>query len=158
MEDEMTNWNEIETAYLTERLSYRELAQRYGVDISAVKRRGKKGNWVEKRQWHQQQLQGELLDADKAQRCDRLLKLQSVADKLLERVEELGSAEEISAANLKTLSETLKNIRDAQMLKGKLDVVEQQSRIDKLRRELGKTEQEGQTIRVVLEGAEGFCD
>ena len=154
----MTNWNEIETAYLTQQLSYRELAQRYGVDISSVKRRGKKGNWVEKRQQHQQQLRGELLVADKALRCDRLLKLSNVADKLLDRVEELGSAEEISAANLKTLSETLKNIRDAQMLKGKLDVVEQQSRIDKLRRELGKGEQDGQTIRVVLEGTEGFCD
>ena len=157
MSGKMADWNEIEAAYVAGGGSYRQVAARYGVGFSAVKRRGKRGSWVQKREEYGGQLRQALLDADKAARCDRFVKLNRVADRLLERVEELTDAAEVSPASLKTLSETLKNIRDAQMLKGRLDAAEQEMRIEKLRKEMGRAENQGQVIRVVLDGAEAFA-
>ena len=154
----MADWNEMEAQYLAGGVSYRMLAEKYGVDVSTVKRRGKKGNWVGKREEYGEGVRAELLEQDRAARVDRFARLNTVADGLLLRVEELGSGADITPAALKTLTEALKNIRDAQMLRGRLDAAEQEMRIEKLRKEMSKGEHEGQLIKVVLEGTEAFCN
>ena len=150
----MVDWKKVETEYLTENVSYRDLAQRHGVSLSVVKGRGSREGWVEKRRVHTQAAQDTVLSADTARRVDRLEKLMAVADKLLGRVEQLTQEDTVNPAALKTLSEALKNIRDAQMIKSAADLQEQAVRIEKLRREVGKAEA-GNCITVTLEGETG---
>lgn len=44
------DWQKIETDYMVNDLSYRQIAEKYGVSESSVARRGKKNEWPEKRQ------------------------------------------------------------------------------------------------------------
>ena len=155
MGTENRDWNKIELAYLTGQGSYRTLARRYGVSSRAVERRGKKGGWVQKRMEHETEIKKQVLEADTEQVATRTVRLLEVADKLLQRVEELSGEAEITPASIKTLSEALKNLRDAQMIKSSRDLQEQQARIDKLQKECSREEIERGGVSILLEGAVG---
>ena len=124
---------------MTGGIGYCDLAKKYGVSASAVKRRGKKGNWVEKKEAHAHQVRQAVLAMDAQVQVDRFARLVSVADVLLTRVEELGSGGDVSPASLKTLTEALKNIRDAQTAK-----------------DTAKESPEGRSITVVLDDVGEF--
>ena len=150
----MADWKKIETEYITEGVSYRTLAQRHGVSIRWVEQMGAREGWVEKRRAHGEKAQAQVLENDTAGRVQRLEKLMAVADKLLGKVEQLMEEESVNPAAVKTLSEALKNIRDAQMIKSAADLQEQAARIEKLRKEAGKAER-SQCVTVTLEGETG---
>ena len=113
----MEDWNEMEQEYVAGAANYRLLAKKHGLPYKTIAQRGKEGHWVEKRKEYMAQ-QEQMADVQQVRRAGRLLE---VADRLLDRVEELGSEEGVTAASLKTLSETLKNIRDAQIIKNARD-------------------------------------
>ena len=143
------DWNEMEQEYVTGAVSYRELSKKHGIACSTIAQRGKEGHWVEKRQEYMaQRLEWKAEMQQQARRTGRLLE---VADRLLDRVEELGAEDGVTASSLKTLSETLKNIRDAQMIKSSKDLQEQQARIEKLRKDLDRGEQESGAVTVRME-------
>ena len=129
-------WSEIEAAYVTSEKSYRKLAEQYGVPLRTVEDRGKKGNWVQKRRNHGETIMEDILKADREQALQRTERLMQAGDGLLDKVRELTAVTDSPAA-LKTLTEALKNIRDAQMLK--------------------EGRQEGDRLTVVLEGVEGYA-
>ncbi len=151
----MADWKKIEAEYLTGHFSYRDLAEKYGVSVDTVASRGKRGGWVGKRMGHEEGVRAEVLKADSEQAVRRTERLMEVADKLLFRVEELSGDAGISPASIKTLSEALKNIRDAQMIKSGKDLLEQQARIDKLQKECSRAETERGSVTVRLEGNVG---
>lgn len=150
----MIDWKRIETEYLTENVTYRHLAEKYGVSAGAVGSRAAREGWTKKRRAHSESAQQTLLAADTARRAERLERLMEVADKLLGKVEQLTQEEGVNPAAAKTLSETLKNIRDTQMIKSAADLQEQEARIEKLRRDTDKVEG-GTAVTVTLEGETG---
>ena len=81
----------------------------------------------------------------------RTAHLMEVADKLLLRVEELTMDAQATPASLKTLSETLKNIRDAQMIKSRKDLQEQEVRIEKMKKDLSRDGEARGSVTVTLE-------
>ena len=134
--DDRVSWAEIEAAYVTGGMSYREIGEKFGISRSAVGSRGKRGGWVKKRQKFEEEVMEQTLEENKEAAVQRLSRLLEVGDGLLDKVQELTALTD-SPAGLKTLTEALKNIRDAQMLK--------------------ENKQEGDKLTVVLEGAEGYA-
>lgn len=151
----MADWKQIEAEYLTGRVSYRKLAEKYSLPVHTVADKGRRGRWVQKRLSHEDHVREQVLKADEAQILARTARLMEVADKLLLRVEELGGDAGISPGAVKTLTEALKNIRDAQMIRSAGDLQEQLARIEKLRKEANRTENEGTAITVTLAGTVG---
>ena len=43
------DWSEIEMEYIAGAMSYRDLAERYGISVTAVSKHAVKGRWQEKR-------------------------------------------------------------------------------------------------------------
>ena len=82
----------------------------------------------------------------------------SVADKLLGKVEEMAGEETITPANLKTLTDVMKNIKEVQMIKSRRELQELDLRIEKQRKELGRAEGDGNTVTVILQGTEEFAE
>ena len=134
--DDRVSWAEIEAAYVTGGMSYREIGEKFGISRSAVGSRGKRGDWVKKRQKFEEDVMERTLEENKEAAVQRLSRLLEVGDQLLCKVEQMTEVTD-SPAGLKTLTEALKNIRDAQMLK--------------------ENKQEGDKLTVVLEGAEGYA-
>ena len=146
------DWAKIEAEYITTDTSYRKLADKYNVDQATIARKAKKEDWVSKRQQHISTTQAKVLAADAQQKVDRASRLKNVADKLLDRVEDIVEYDQhLTAAAIKNLSDALRNIKEAQMIRTAEDIEEQQSRIAKLKKEV-QDDDKSKTITVTLEG------
>ena len=150
----MADWQKIKTEYITTDTSYRKLADKYGIDQATVSRKAKKEDWVSKRQHHLSETQAKIINADIEKKVDRASRLMTVADKLLEKVEQWVAMDEpITANSIKYLSDAIKNIKEVQMIRTAEDVEEQRARIAKLQKEAEKEERNDNTI--VIQFAEG---
>lgn len=148
----MADWKKIETEYITTATSYRKLADKYGIDQATISRKAKKEDWVSKRQHHLSETQAKVLAADTEGKVDRALRLVTVADKLLEKVEQwVEMGEPISATSIKNLSDAIKNIKEVQMIRTDEDIEEQKARIAKLHKEAEKEDQENKEIKVTMD-------
>ena len=146
------DWAKIEAEYITTDTSYRKLADKYNVDQATIARKAKKEDWVSKRQQHISTTQAKVLAADAQQKVDGASRLKNVADKLLDRVEDIVEYDQhLTATAIKNLSDALKNIKEAQMIRTAEDIEEQQARIAKLKKEV-QDEDKSKAITVVLEG------
>lgn len=91
------DWEDIELEYLNSRVSLRELAERRRISYSAVQRRAKKGQWVDKREKLRQERSS--------------VRLGNVTDKLLMKMAETIEGEKaLEAKDLKALSSALKEL------------------------------------------------
>ena len=146
------DWAKIEAEYITTDTSYRKLADKYNVDQATIARKAKKEDWVSKRQQHISTTQAKVLAADAQQKVDRASRLKSVAVKLLDRVEDIVEYDQhLTASAIKNLSDALKNIKEAQMIRTAEDIEEQQARIAKLKKEV-QDEDKSKAITVDMEG------
>ena len=148
----MADWQKIKTEYITTDTSYRKLADKYGIDQATISRRAKKEDWVSLRQHHISETQAKILDADTEGKVDRATRLKTVADKLLDKVEQWVEMDEpISANSIKNLSDAIKNIKEVQMIRSEEEIEEQKARIAKLRKE-AENEDDDNEIQVVFTG------
>ena len=153
----MADWQKIKTEYITTDTSYRELSQKYGVHYTNIAKRAKKEDWQQLRQQQTNTTQTKMIQAVERRKVDRAARLMTVADKLLNKVEQVVDQEgPISAGAIKNLSDALKNIRDAQMLKSDADLREQEARIAKLQKE-AQADDDGKdkTVIVTIAGGDG---
>lgn len=146
------DWAKIEAEYITTDTSYRRLAEKYGVDQATIARKAKKEDWVSKRQQHISTTQAKIIAADAQQKVERASRLKNVADKLLDRVEDIVEYDQhLTAAAIKNLSDALKNIKEAQMIRSEEDIREQEARIAKLQKD-AQDEDKSKSITIMLEG------
>lgn len=155
----MADWQKIKTEYITGNASYRELAQKYGVNKDTIGRKAKDEGWVELRRQHTDKTQTKILEADTRQKVSRAERLLSVTDKLLMKVEAIVDArepEEMDTQSLRHISATLKDIKDIQMIRSDADMREQEARIEKLRRDAQKdsADDKDRTVIVTIAGGE----
>lgn len=153
----MADWKAIKTEYITTETSYRKLAEKYGVDQATIARRAKKEDWVSSRQQHDSKTQAKMQAAVGKKQVDRAARLMSVADKLLDKIEQ--SVERyivdevfVDKQSLRQITGALKDIKEIQGIKSEADIREQEARIAKLRREAEREECANEPIRVVMEG------
>lgn len=139
----MADWQEIKTEYITTNTSYRKLAQKYGVDSAVIGRRAKNEEWVKLRQQHIDKTQTKTLNAISNNQANRAARLQTVADKLLNKVESLleqSDPLEMDTQSMKHISGVLKDIKEIQMIRSEADMREQEARIANLQRQAEKDE------------------
>jgi hypothetical protein len=124
------------------------------LDQATISRKAKKEDWVSKRQHHISEAQAKIINADIEKKVDRAARLKTVADKLLDKVEQwVEMGEPISATSIKNLSDAIRNIKEVQMIRTEEDIEEQKARIAKLQKEAEKEERNDNTI--VIQFAEG---
>ena len=148
----MADWQKIRAEYITTDISYRKLAEKYGLDQATIARKAKKEDWVSKRQHHADKTQAKILTADTQRKVDRVGRLMTVADKLLKKVEQAVDQEGPMSANaIKNLSDALKNIRETQMIRSEADMREQEARIRNLEKQ-AQVEETDNEIKVTIAG------
>ena len=153
----MADWNRIKTEYITTDTSYRELSQKYGVHYTTIAKRAQKEDWQQLRQQQTNTTQTKMIQAVERRKVDRAAKLIGVSDLLLDKVR--GMLEEdsgtITSQAMRNLSGVLRDIKDIQMIRSDADMREQEARIDKLRREAARDEEDGNRTVVVNIGGDG---
>ena len=82
------DWNVIKTEYITdESSSYRKLAKKYGVSLTAITNRAKKENWVELRIQFKDKVTTKNIEKFSEKQSERLSRIQGITDKLLSKLE-----------------------------------------------------------------------
>lgn len=149
------NWNAIRTDYITSNISYRGLEAKYGICYRQIAKKGKAEGWESQRSQHNHKVVTKILDDDAKQKVSSIERLESVADKVLSKVEAYIDAcdlTEIDTQSLKHISGVLKDIKDVK--RGRKDLEEQDARIAKLRKEAEK-EDDTNTEVIITFGAGG---
>ena len=147
----MADWKKIEAEYITTETSYRKLAQKYGLNQATIAQKAKAEDWVGKRKQQASTAQALILEKDITKKVDRATRLKTVADKLLDKVEALVADDDyLTASAIKNLSDALKNIKEAQMIRTQEDIEEQKARIAKLQKEVQKEDNQNEPIRVII--------
>lgn len=147
------DWLAIKTEYITTDTSYRKLAEKYGVSRVQVGNVGRDEGWVELRRQHLADTLSKTVDAIAAREADRAARILTVADKLLDKIEAIVDAVEgadIPSKSIRALTAAVKDLKEIQGIRSKLDDEEQQARIDKLRREAEKDEDTGDGVIEVV--------
>jgi regulator of sigma D len=148
------NWNAIRTDYITSTLSYRDLEAKYGVCYRQIAKKGKAEGWGSQRSQHNAKVVTKILDDDIEQKISSIERLETVADKVLTKVEAYIDACDptaIDTQSMKHITGVLKDIKD--VMRNRKDLKEQDARIKKLQKE---AEQEDTNTEVVITfGSEG---
>lgn len=150
----MADWQAIKTEYITTDTSYRKLAQKYGVTYNNIGIRSRKEGWPELRNQHNARTMTKAMNAIASQQASRAARLQTVADKLLAKVERLIEDDEellADTSSMRDISRILKDLKDIQMIKSDADMREQEARIEKLRKD-AQSENENNEIKVIIAG------
>ena len=148
----MADWQKIKTEYITTDTSYRKLAQKHGVHYNAIANRAKQEDWISQRNQFCDRTVTKTVTAISNKQVDRAVRLKTVADKLLDKVEQYMDTDiPITAAALKNLSDAIRNIKEAQMIRTEEDIEEQKARIAKLHMEANPNQ--GDNVpKLVVEG------
>lgn len=150
------DWKAIKTEYITdESSSYRKLAKKYGVSYTAIGNKARQEGWAEDRERYLNESVSKTLKAISDGQAKRASRLQTVADKLLDKIEKAVDDLQMSSLftdkqALKQITGALKDIKDIQMIKSEADLREQEVRIRNLERQ-AEAEDRDTEIKVVIE-------
>lgn len=134
------DWKKIKAEYIAGGTSYRKLAEKYGESLSNIKRVAKNERWVELKNQCQTKAATKIVEIESTKQAERMKRLLSVSDNLLEVVEDAvkqfrAGELMLDKGALKSLSGTIKDIKDIQSIKSSLDIEEQKARIAVLKRQ-----------------------
>jgi hypothetical protein len=149
----MADWQAIKTEYITTDTSYRKLADKYGVHYKVISDRGKNEGWVELRSQHQAKTLTKTLDKISKQEANRAARIFSVADKLLDKIEFLvdNGEDMLTDKAIRSLTAAVRDLKEIQGVKSKLDQQEQEARIANLRKQAEADEQK-EMPTLIIEG------
>ena len=149
----MADWQAIKTEYITTDTSYRKLADTYGVSRVQIGNVGRQEGWVELRRQHLDNTVTKTVDAISQQEVDRAVRILTVADKLLDKIEAMVDTvepEDMSPKSIRALTAAVKDLREIQGIKSELDSEEQRARIANLRKQAEKDDAGGADVIEVV--------
>ena len=150
--DEM--WEKIKYEYITTDISMRGIQKKYGIPFNRVKTKVDNENWNADREECKAKITQKSVDliADfKANECTRAFRIANkVMDKLEEIVENIDAKEVDVEKRLKSITSSIKDLKEIGVFRSALDQAEQEARIKKLRKD-AEEEQKDKTITVVFE-------
>jgi uncharacterized protein YjcR len=147
----MADWQAIKTEYITTQTSYRKLAQKYGVSRVQIGNVGRDEKWVELRRQHLDNTVAKTVAAFEDAQVNRAKKMQSVADKLLLKIEALVDRPGMMPKDIRSLVAAVKDLKEIQGVKSELDEKEQRARIANLEKQAEK-EDGSNAPTLVVEG------
>ena len=153
----MADWQAIKTEYITTDTSYRKLAEKYGVSYVQIGNVGKEEKWVELRRQHLDNTFTKTVAAVEREQVERAKKMQSVADKLLNKIDAIVDTMAPSTLNTKAiraLTAAVKDLKEIQSVKSALDEQEQRARIANLQKAAQKEDTQADSIEVVFMAGE----
>ena len=110
------NWDDIRNEYITTNISYRKLADKYGVSFRTLQRKATKEDWVSKRSQKGVKSAEKTIEKTSDMAAERAANLMTATDMVLHAI--LEDIEKIKAAevpyNWKNITGALKDIKDIQ--------------------------------------------
>lgn len=156
------DWNKIKAEYIAGGTSYRKLCQKYDANLSVLKRIAREENWVGLREQCKAKTATKIVEIESDKQAERMRRLLKVSDDLLCVVEEAVHSFKVGElvldrTALKSLSGTIKDIKDIQNIKTELDIEEQKARIANLKRQSERDEDSKDVTVEISKEAVDYC-
>ena len=153
------DWKKLKAEYIAGGTSYRKLAEKYKANLSVLKRIAKDENWVGLREQCKAKAATKIVEIESDKQAERMRRLLSVSDMLLDAVEESVRAFQtkdliLDRSALKSLSGTIKDIKDIQNIKSQLDIEEQKARIAILKKQAEADDDRDAVVKITIEGGD----
>ena len=146
------DWKKIKAEYIAGGTSYRKLAQKYDVKLSALRNVAEKEKWVELKAQAQHKSNTKIVESVSEMEAKKAVDIIDVADKLLEKI---GTLAEMvgDADSIKKLTSAIKDLKDIKGIKSEADIREQEARIAKLQKEAQEEDNSTTEFKVTFGGA-----
>lgn len=149
------DWKKLKAEYIAGGISYRKLAEKHSIPFSTIKRVALKEKWADLREQCKQKSATKIVEIESDKQANRMKRLLTVSDELLNVVENVVKSFQLGElmldkTALKSLSGTIKDIKDIQNIKTQLDIEEQKARIAILRKQAEADTDKNDTVRVVI--------
>ncbi len=145
------DWNKLKAEYIAGGTSYRKLAEKYGVKFSNLKNVAIKEGWTDLKERAKNKADTKMVDTIANDMSKNAVKINVVADKLLNKMCNLLEALEVAdSQTIKQCTSALKDIKDIKGVKSDIDLKEQIARIDKLRKDIESEQTDDKPYGVVL--------
>lgn len=147
-------WKKIKAEYIAGGTSYRKLAEKYEVKLSALRSVAEREKWVELKAQAQHKTDTKIIDTVSDKEADKATKIIYATDKLLDKISEVIDKVQ-NTKDIKNISSALKDIKEIKGIKSSADMREQEARIAKLQKEAEKVDDSDVTeIEVVFNAGE----
>ena len=133
----MPDWKKIKAEYIRG-VSYRRLADKYGVSFSTIQKVGAREKWTDLRKLSSRKADERIALSVASQEAKRVSGIETVADMLLQKISE-GVADGtlvVDSQSIRQITASLKDLREIKGYKTELDMQEQMARIEKLRKDV----------------------
>lgn len=149
------NWSALKSEYISTDISYKKLCAKHDVPFHKLRKVAEREKWADLKAQARHKESMKIVEKVAKQGADHTLKLYSVADKLLLKIENtLDEMDVLDSQSIKHFTSALKDIKDIKGVKSDIDLKEQEARIEKLRKD-AMTEEEDSEIVVTMEGGIG---
>ena len=146
------DWHKIKAEYIAGGTSYRKLAEKYGISRSKLQAVATKENWVDLKSQTQAKTESKLVDSISDKESKKATNIIDVADKLVEKIYEMLSADVTNAQSIKSLTSALRDLKEIKGYKSDADMREQEARIAKLIKEAQDDSDEDIEVKVTMIG------
>lgn len=136
------DWRKLKKEYIAGGISYRKLAEKYGVSRTTLERKARDEGWPELRRQAEVKATAKVVEAVSEQNA----RFEDAVDLALEAAcKYLKAPGQLRAVDLKDVTTALKNLRDLKGIKSEADIEEQRARIEALRARagIGKDDEDG---------------
>lgn len=153
------DWKKLKAEYIAGGISYRKLAEKHNVPFHTLRKQAAKEHWRELRDECIAKTATKIVELESDKNALRMERLLKVSDDLLDVVEEAVASFKagelaLDKTALKSLSSTIKDIKDIQNIKTELDIEEQKARIANLRKQAEKDDNNISEVAVVIAGGD----
>lgn len=149
------DWKKLRAEYIKGGTSYRKLAEKHNVSFHTLRKQAAKENWKALRDEVATKTVTKIVEIESDKQANRMKRLLTVSDELLDVVEDAVKkfkTEELllDRTALKSLSGTIKDIKDIQNIKTELDIEEQKARIAILKKQVESNDKGSNEVAVTF--------
>lgn len=153
------DWKKLRAEYIAGGTSYRKLAEKHNVSFHTLRKQAAKENWKALRDETTAKAVTKIIETESDKQAERMKRLLTVSDKLLDAVENAVNKFEagellLDKGALKSLSGTIKDIKEIQNIKTQLDIEEQKARIANLRKQAESGDKSAGSVTITIEGGD----
>ncbi len=147
----MVEWTKIKAEYIAGGTSYRKLAEKYEVKLSALRSVAEREKWVELKTQTQHKTNTKIVNDISVQNAKIDDTYFRSVDKLMKKAEELIDSTSVwQPTYLKDMATTMKYLKECKGVKSDIDLREQEARIRNLEKQ-AEAEEKDNEIKVTIE-------
>ena len=148
------DWKKIKAEYIAGGTSYRKLAAKYGVSFSTLRDIAIREKWTDLKAQARDKSVTKLVESIGEQNGTYEVSVNTVADKLLNKITEMLTLDCLNSQSVKHLTSALKDIKEVKGIKSNIDLKEQEARIAKLQKEAEADADKNSSVSITIEGGD----